>query len=69
MKNRFKATVSALALTFMLLFGAAAFASTANASTGNPNMGFGGAAAARDQRWELRHHRRHHHRRHWRAYR
>ena len=69
MKNRFKTTVGALALMFMLLFGTAAFAHTTNTSMGNPNMSSAGMSSANDQRWEWRRHRRHNRwRRHWHRY-
>jgi hypothetical protein len=59
MKNRFKAMSGALALTFMLLFSAVAFAHTTNTSTGNPNMSAPGMPSADNQRWKHRRHRRH----------
>ena len=66
MKNRFKTVVGALALTFTLLFSAAAFANTTNASIGNPNMSSAGTPEAGNQRLWIRRHRRHDRwRRHW----
>jgi hypothetical protein len=59
MKYRFKTTVGALALMFMLLFGAAAFAHTTNTSMGNPNMSSAGTPEAGNQRLWVRRHRRH----------
>ena len=58
MKTRFKTLIGALALTFMLLFGAVAFGRTANASVGNPNMSASAAPSARNERWKNRRHRR-----------
>jgi hypothetical protein len=60
MKNRIKTISGALALTFMLLFGAAAFAHTTNAGIANPNMGSTGAPARNEG--NRRRHRRHHRR-------
>jgi len=69
MKNKFKTTISALALTFMLLFSAAAFAHTTNASMGNPNMSSVGTPSASKQGLWIRRHRRHDRwRRHWHRY-
>ena len=62
MKTRFKTMSGALALTFMLLFGAVAFAHTANTSVANPNMSASEMPSARNDRWKNRH-RRHHMRR------
>ena len=64
MKNRFKIMSGALALAFMLLFGAVAFAHTTNTSLANPNMSSTGMPAAGKDRWK-RHHRRHRHMRRW----
>ena len=61
MKNRFKIMSGALALTFMLIFGAVAFAHT-NTSMANANMSSEGQQLARKERWERRRHRRHHRR-------
>jgi murein endopeptidase len=66
MKNRFKTMGCALALTFMLLFGAAAFARTTNTSVVNPNMSSGGTLSAGNQREWIRRHRRHRRHRHMR---
>ena len=65
MKNRFKIMSGALALTFMLLVGAVAFAHPAKTSMANPNMSSFGMPGARNDRWK-RHHRRHNHKREWR---
>ena len=59
MKTRFKLISSALALTFMLLFSAVAFAHAANTSVPNPTMSASEMPAARNQRWKHRRHRRH----------
>lgn len=59
MKTRFKTLSGALALTFMLLFGAVAFGRTANASVANPNMSASEMPSARNERWKYRRHRRH----------
>ena len=59
MKTRFKTMSGALALTFMLLFGAVAFAHTANTSVANPNVSAAEMPSARNERWRKRHHRRH----------
>ena len=59
MKTRFKTMSSALALTFILLFSAAAFAHTANTSVANPNISAAEMASARNERWKNRRHRRH----------
>ena len=64
MKNRFKTMGCALALSFMLLFSAAAFAHTTNASIGNPNMSSAGTPEAGNQRLWIRRHRRHRRHRH-----
>jgi hypothetical protein len=62
MKNRFKTISGALALTFVLLFGAVAFAHTSNAIVANPNLSSLGMPWARNERWKNRRHRRHMHR-------
>lgn len=62
MKNRFRTMSGALALTFMLLFGAVAFAHTTNASMASPNLSSAPKQLARDIRQDIRRHRRHHHR-------
>lgn len=59
MKTRFHTMSGALALTFMLLFGAVAFAHTANTSVANPNMSASEMPSARNERWKNRRHRRH----------
>lgn len=59
MKNRFKTISGALALTFMLLFGAVAFAHTSNTSMANPNMGSAEMPSARNERYKNWRHRRH----------
>ena len=65
MSNRFKSMSGVLALTFMLLFGAVAFARTANPSMTNRNMGSPEMPSAPKEHWnKKRHHRRHHHHRH-----
>lgn len=66
MKNRFKTISGALALTFMLLFGAVAFAHTNNAGIANPNTGSTGVPSKDNQQWKWRRHRRHHRHRHMR---
>lgn len=63
MKNRFKAMSGALALTFMLLFSAVAFAHTTNTSMTKPSMNAPGTPYARNERWRRSHRR---HRRHLR---
>ena len=65
MKNRFKTMSGALALTFMLLFSAVAFAGTTNPKMANPNTSSAGLVSARNERRWIRHHRRH--RRHMRS--
>ena len=67
MKNRFKTMSGALALTFMLLFGAVAFAHTTNTSMANLNRSASEKSSARNERLKLRrrHHRRRHHMRRW----
>jgi hypothetical protein len=62
MKNRFKTMSGALALTFMLLFGAVAFAHTTNTSMANANISSAGQTSARNERENIRRHRRHHRR-------
>ncbi|HXD33738.1 MAG TPA: hypothetical protein VN643_21640 [Pyrinomonadaceae bacterium] len=68
MKYRFKIMSSTLGLTFMLLFGAVAFAHTTNKSMAKPVMSSARMMPASKDRWDKhkhhRHHRRHH--RHWR---
>lgn len=59
MKNRFKTISGALALTFMLLFGAVAFAHTSNTSMANPNVSAAEMPSARNERRKNRRHRRH----------
>ena len=59
MKNRFKTMSGALALTFMLLFGAVAFAHTSNTSMANPNMSAAEMPSARNERYKNWRHRRH----------
>ena len=60
MKTRFKTITGALALTFMLLFGAVGFARTANAREAKPNVSASSATpSARNERWKNRRHRRH----------
>jgi hypothetical protein len=59
MRTRFKTMSGALALTFMLLFGAVAFAHAANTSVPNPTMSASEMPAARNDRWKHRRHRRH----------
>jgi hypothetical protein len=66
MKNRFKTMSGALALTFMLLFGAVAFAGTASASVAIPNNSAEGLSSARNDRLWDNHHRHHEYRRHMR---
>jgi len=66
MKNRIKTISGALALTFMLLFGAVAFAGTANASMANPNNSAEGLASARNDRLWMSNHRHREYRRHMR---
>jgi len=60
MKTRFKTMSGALALTFMLLFGAVAFARTTNASMASPNLSSAPQQLGRDIRRDTRRHRRHH---------
>ena len=59
MKNSFKTMSGALALTFMLLFSAVAFAHTGNTSMANPNMSASEMSSARKEGWRVRRHRRH----------
>ena len=53
MKNRFKTISGALALTFMLLFGAVAFAHTSNTSMANPNVSAAEMPSARNERRKI----------------
>jgi hypothetical protein len=62
MKNRFRTMGGALALTFMLLFGAVAFARTTNANMASPNLSSAPKQLERNIRQDIRRHRRHHHR-------
>jgi hypothetical protein len=66
MKNRFKTMSGALALTFILLFGAVAFAHATNRSIANPIMSSAGLPSAGNERRNIRRHRRHHRHRHMR---
>ena len=75
MTYRFKTMVSALALTFMVLFGTIAFAHADNGRLANPLMSSGRMSPQdkerkeerKEERKQVRRHRRHHrHRRHWR---
>jgi hypothetical protein len=59
MKNRFRISSGALALTLMLLFSAVAFGHTASASMANPNTSASAMVGGRNEHWRKRRHRRH----------